>query len=77
MAGPSTRRSIRSLVTAAPDLVPAPLIHQLKNWGKMVVPAGLPDAQQLVLVDKDGNGKVTMREMLPVLFSQLEDAEPD
>ena len=65
------------MVTAAPDLVPPPLIHQLKNGGKMVVPAGLPDAQQLVLVDKDGNGKVTMREMLPVRFSQLEDAEPD
>ena len=65
------------MVTAAPDLVPPPLIHQLKNGGKMMVPAGLPDAQQLVLVDKDGNGKVTMREMLPVLFSKLEDAEPD
>jgi protein-L-isoaspartate(D-aspartate) O-methyltransferase len=65
------------MVTAAPDLVPPPLIHQLKNGGKMVVPAGLPDAQQLVLVDKDGNGRVTMREMLPVRFSQLEDAEPD
>jgi protein-L-isoaspartate(D-aspartate) O-methyltransferase len=65
------------MVTAAPDLVPPPLIHQLKNGGKMVLPAGLLDAQQLVLVDKDRNGKVTMREMLPVLFSQLEDAEPD
>src|SRR5215217_3869846 len=65
------------MVTAASDLVPPPLIHQLKNGGKMMVPAGLPDAQQLVLVDKYGNGKVTMREMLPVLFSQLEDAEPD
>ena len=40
----------------------------------MVIPAGLPDAQQLVLVDKEGNGRVTMREILPVLFSQLEDA---
>jgi hypothetical protein len=29
------------------------------------------------LVDKDGNGRVTMREILPVLFSQLEDAESD
>src|SRR6266540_2775463 len=29
------------MVTAAPDLVPPPLIHQLKNGGKMVVPAGL------------------------------------
>src|SRR5262245_14229866 len=65
------------MLTAAPDLVPPPLIRQLKNGGKMVVPAGLPDAQQLVLVDKDGNGKVTMREILPVRFSQLEDAEPD
>jgi hypothetical protein len=37
----------------------------------MVIPAGLPDAQQLVLVDKEGNGRVTMREILPVLFSQL------
>jgi protein-L-isoaspartate(D-aspartate) O-methyltransferase len=42
----------------------------------MVVPAGLPDAQQLVLVEKDGNGRVTMREILPVRFSQLEESEP-
>jgi protein-L-isoaspartate(D-aspartate) O-methyltransferase len=61
------------IVTAAADLVPAPLIHQLKNGGKMVIPAGLPDAQQLVLVDKEVNGRVTMREILPVLFSHLED----
>jgi protein-L-isoaspartate(D-aspartate) O-methyltransferase len=67
----------RVIVTAAPDLIPPPLIHQLKNGGKMVIPAGLPDAQQLVLVDKDSNGRVTMREILQVRFSQLEDAEPD
>ena len=65
------------IVTAAPDLVPPPLIHQLKNGGKMVVPAGLSDAQQLVLVDKDDNGRVTMREILQVRFSQLEETEPD
>ena len=41
----------------------------------MVIPAGLPDAQQLVLVDKEGNGRVTMREILPVLFSQLEETD--
>src|SRR6266403_5551823 len=64
------------IVTAAPDLIPPPLIHQLKNGGKMVIPAGLPDAQQLVLVDKDSNGRVTMREILQVRFSQLEDTEP-
>jgi protein-L-isoaspartate(D-aspartate) O-methyltransferase len=43
----------------------------------MVIPAGLPDAQQLLLVDKDGNGRVTMREILQVRFSQLEDTESD
>jgi len=64
------------IVTAAADLVPPPLIHQLKAGGKMVVPAGLPDAQQLVLVEKHGNGRVTTREILQVRFSQLEDTEP-
>ena len=42
----------------------------------MVVPAGLPDAQQLVLVEKHGNGRATTREILQVRFSQLEDTEP-
>src|SRR5712672_4861968 len=60
------------IVTAAPDLLPPPLIHQLKAGGKMVIPAGLPDAQQLVLVEKNGNGKVTTKEILQVRFSQLE-----
>jgi len=64
------------IVTAAPDLIPPPLIHQLKAGGKMVVPAGLPDAQQLVVVEKHGNGRVTVREILQVQFSQLEDTEP-
>jgi protein-L-isoaspartate(D-aspartate) O-methyltransferase len=64
------------IVTAAPDLISPPLIQQLKARGKMVVPAGLPDAQQLMLVEKDSNGRVTMREILRVRFSQLEDTEP-
>jgi protein-L-isoaspartate(D-aspartate) O-methyltransferase len=64
------------IVTAAADLIPPPLIDQLKAGGKMVVPAGLPDVQQLVLVEKQGNGRVTTREILQVRFSQLEDTEP-
>ena len=60
-------------MTAAPDLIPAPLIRQLKTGGKMVIPAGLPDAQQLILLEKDGDGRVTTKEILPVRFSQLED----
>ena len=61
------------IVTAAPDLVPATLLYQLKPGGKMVIPAGLPDTQQLLLVDKDTKGLATTREILPVRFSLLED----
>jgi protein-L-isoaspartate O-methyltransferase len=40
------------IVTAAPDLIPPPLIQQLKAGGKLVIPAGLRDAQTLILVEK-------------------------
>jgi protein-L-isoaspartate(D-aspartate) O-methyltransferase len=64
------------MLTAAPDLIPPPLLHQLKSGGKMVLPAGLPDAQQLLLVQKDESGKVGTKEILAVRFSQLEETEP-
>ena len=65
------------MVTAAPDLIPPPLIHQLKPGGRMVIPTGLPEAQQLILVEKDSNGRVKTKEILPVRFSQLEIVESD
>ena len=52
------------MVTAAPDLIPAPLINQLKAGGRMAIPVGLPDAQQLVLAEKDINGRVSRRRKL-------------
>jgi protein-L-isoaspartate(D-aspartate) O-methyltransferase len=63
------------MVTAAPDLIPGALLQQLKAGGKMAIPTGLAEAQQLVLVEKDSKGSVTTREMLPVRFSQLEGTE--
>jgi len=63
------------IVTAAPDLIPPPLIYQLKPGGRMVLPVGLPDAQRLIVADKDNNGHVTTRELLPVRFSVLDDAD--
>src|SRR6476660_1622766 len=48
----------KMIVTAAPDLIPPPLINQLKSGGGMVIPVGLPDAQKLVVVDKDVNGRI-------------------
>jgi protein-L-isoaspartate(D-aspartate) O-methyltransferase len=63
------------IVTAAPDLIPPPLINQLKADGRMVMPVGLPDAQQLIVVEKDWNGRVTTKEIMPVLFSWLEGSD--
>jgi protein-L-isoaspartate(D-aspartate) O-methyltransferase len=60
------------IVTAAPDLMPPPLINQLKAGGRMVIPVGLPDAQLLVVADKDLNGRVRTKEIMQVSFSLLE-----
>ncbi len=60
------------IVTAAPELIPPPLIEQLKPGGRMVIPTGIPDSQQLVLAIKGKDGKLTTREVLPVRFSELE-----
>ena len=65
------------IVTAAPDLIPPALLAQLRPGGRMAIPAGLPDAQQLLLVVKDTDGMVTTKEVLPVRFSQLEGTESD
>ena len=59
------------LVTAAPELIPSSLLNQLKASGKMVVPAGLEDAQQLILVEKDESGTCHTRDILAVRFAPL------
>ncbi|HSS63156.1 MAG TPA: protein-L-isoaspartate(D-aspartate) O-methyltransferase [Gammaproteobacteria bacterium] len=59
------------LVAAAPELVPTSLLNQLKPGGRMVVPAGIEDAQQLMVVTKSAQGQLNMEEILPVRFSAL------
>jgi protein-L-isoaspartate(D-aspartate) O-methyltransferase len=60
------------VVTAAASHVPPPLIHQLKNGGRMVIPVGSRFmVQQLLLVEKDAAGTVTTRQILPVRFVPL------
>ena len=61
------------VVTAASDLIPPPLLSQLKAGGRMVIPTGIPDKQTLVLVEKSAAGNLSTREILPVRFSELED----
>jgi protein-L-isoaspartate(D-aspartate) O-methyltransferase len=56
------------VVTAAVSHIPPPLIEQLKDGGRMIVPVGDPfRVQELVLVEKK-NGEVTVRNVLPVRF---------
>ncbi len=60
------------IVTAAGDHIPPPLIRQLKPGGRMILPVGGRFfAQQLVLVEKAADGRVTTREILPVMFVPL------
>jgi protein-L-isoaspartate(D-aspartate) O-methyltransferase len=61
------------IVTAAPDLIPPPLIAQLKPGGRMVIPTGIPDKQQLVVLEKSADGRLATRDVLPVRFSELEE----
>jgi protein-L-isoaspartate(D-aspartate) O-methyltransferase len=60
------------IVTSAPDLIPPPLIEQLAPGGHMVIPAGLPDSQKLMLVTRNAAGKLATTEVLEVAFSQLQ-----
>jgi len=60
------------IVTAAATHIPPPLIAQLKPGGRMVIPVGkFGWTQNLMLVKKDRNGKITTRNKLPVRFVPL------
>ena len=58
------------IVTAAPDHVPQPLIDQLREGGRMIIPVGGREMQQLYLLEKHV-GKLTQRAVLPVNFVPL------
>ncbi len=60
------------VVTAVATHVPPPLIAQLKPGGRMILPVGTRfTVQQLVLVSKGEDGRVTARQILPVAFVPL------
>jgi protein-L-isoaspartate(D-aspartate) O-methyltransferase len=63
----------RIIVTAACDLVPPPLMAQLKAGGRMIIPTGIPEKQALTLVEKSPTGSLSTRDLLPVRFSELEE----
>ncbi len=55
------------VVTCAPENVPQPLVDQLKDGGRMVIPVGERFAQQLYLFEKR-NGQLKESVTLPVRF---------
>jgi protein-L-isoaspartate(D-aspartate) O-methyltransferase len=62
------------LVAAAAEEVPPALLEQLKPAGRLVMPLGPADAQDLTVVDKDADGRMSRRSVLPVRFTRLETA---
>src|SRR5437763_16072767 len=62
----------RILVTAAADATPAPLVEQLRPGGRMVIPLGEGDVQQLSVIEKTADGTVSTHPVMPVRFTKLE-----
>ena len=60
------------IVTAAASHIPPPLVKQLKPGGRMVIPVGTQFlTQYLMLVEKNPDGTVSIKQILPVRFVPL------
>jgi protein-L-isoaspartate(D-aspartate) O-methyltransferase len=62
------------LVTAAAATPPQALLDQLKAGGRMVLPIGDTEGQQLTVIGKAEDGTLTSTAIMPVTFTQLETA---
>ena len=62
----------RILVTAAAEEVPDALIEQLAPGGRIVIPLGGTEIQQLSVIENNGSGEIESRQIMPVRFTQLE-----
>jgi len=59
------------IVTAAAEFIPPPLIKQLKDGGRMIIPVGSPfGIQWLMLINKKSH-EITSRRLIPVSFVPL------
>jgi len=64
------------MVTAAASHVPPPLVKQLKRGGRMVIPVGAAFlTQHLLLLEKQADGGIVSRQILPVRFVPLTGGE--
>ncbi|HDZ14240.1 MAG TPA: protein-L-isoaspartate(D-aspartate) O-methyltransferase [Pricia sp.] len=64
------------IVTAAAEKIPDPLIKQLKSGGKMVIPVDSSFlGQDLLIVEKDESGEISIEKTIPVRFVPLIEGE--
>jgi protein-L-isoaspartate(D-aspartate) O-methyltransferase len=62
------------IVTCAPENIPSPLVAQLRDGGRMIIPVGGYDNQQLYLLQKRGTN-IEQKAVLPVRFVPMTRAE--
>ncbi|KAB2642284.1 MAG: protein-L-isoaspartate(D-aspartate) O-methyltransferase [Verrucomicrobia bacterium] len=63
------------IVTCAPEHIPQPLVEQLKEGGRMVIPVGRPMHQELYVLEKC-DGEIHQRELLAVRFVPMTGQRP-
>jgi protein-L-isoaspartate(D-aspartate) O-methyltransferase len=56
------------IVTAAAEFIPPPLLKQLKEGGKMVIPVGSPFMTQALMLVEKRKGKAVTKSLMPVVF---------
>lgn len=59
------------MVTAAPDHIPQPLIDQLREGGRMIIPVGPDGGMQQLKILRKKDGEVVRESILPVRFVPL------
>ena len=65
------------IVTCAPDHIPQPLIDQLAEGGRMVIPVGESGFIQVLKVVEKREGKVTVRDVTSVQFVPMTGEEAE
>ncbi len=65
------------IVTAAPGHIPNALLQQLAPGGRMIIPVGQTfSVQNLMLITKDTEGKITKKNLMPVRFVPMVPGKP-
>ncbi len=56
------------IVTAAAEFIPPPLVEQLKDGGRMIIPVGSPFFVQTLMLVEKRDGETRTSSLLPVRF---------